>query len=220
MYKYKNIAVILCSFLILSLKSPYSLQAQDSDNFRFVVMGCMHLSVTDLNYYEAAIERIKEQKPDFVLFLGGMVEVAADKLVEILKQFDATTRKLGVPAYDVAGICRITKLSVPPDRKIALEKYFIARYKKRYYSFEYKNNLFICLDSDNLFNPKEGDFHDSQLEFLDKCVKDGNKYDNIFIALNKSYWFDNNDKRWLKVIQPIIEDKVKYVFGAGTHTSF
>ena len=99
-----------------------------------------------------------------------------------------------------------------------MEKCFLDRYKRLYFSFEHYNNLFICLDSDNLLiKDKEGKFKDSQLSFLNNAIQNADRYENIFIFLNKSLWLEEDDRGWFQSIHPIIKNKVKYVFGAGKH---
>jgi ubiquinone/menaquinone biosynthesis C-methylase UbiE len=196
---------------------PFYAYGQEGGKFRFAVIGCAHLGVCSHEELESAVEKIKGQKPDFVLFLGGMVDSSSDEPVESLwHTFDSIIAKLGVPVYDIPSNCRLSGLSISDDKTALMDKYFLDRYKKHYYSFEYENNLFIGLDSENLAQGKGNDF-EGQVKFLRNALADASKYSNVFIFTHASPWF-HNDTSWNKVIHPLINGKVKVVFGAQDHT--
>jgi len=179
---YTKVIIILISFFLFFFKDPLCAHAEDTNRFCFAVM----VGISNPHDYVLAVEKIKEYDPAFVLFLGGMVEANKEKPVESLwEEFDQITEKLGVPVYDVPSeTSRSSDFQprhVSTNRAALMEKCFLERFKKRYYSFEHKDNLFICLNSekrDDLFN---GD----QLDFLKKTIADVSKYDNVFVALNR-----------------------------------
>jgi len=194
--------IILISFFLLLSKAPSYAHAEDDNKFRFAVMGCMHLGVCNFKDYELAIEKIKEYKPDFMLFLGGMVDPMVDKPVESLWQrFDRITEKLEVPVYDVLGNCKVTPfVSIPKDKIASMEKCFLDRYKKRYYSFEHKNNLFVVLDSEGFFkNPWNIPGVVKQTAFINEALSQTEQYNNVFIALHDSFWLQDEQKSGLSL---------------------
>jgi ubiquinone/menaquinone biosynthesis C-methylase UbiE len=182
-------------------------------------MGCAHKGISDISDYGLVVKKIKQCNPEFVLFLGGMVDGSTNKSLESLwQEFDLVTSQLGVPIYNVTSNCTLMPSSIGEDRKALMVKCFLDRYKKRYYSFEHKNNLFICLDSENLLvKNKSGLPSMEQIEFLDETLRDTSKYNNVFIALNRSPWFEEDNTGWFKFIHSLINKKVKYVFGASKH---
>jgi len=213
-----------------------------TDSFSFAVMGCMHFGASDPEDYKLAVKKIKEHHPDFVLFLGSMVDTIGEKpskhepkystleackkdtklspaaIESLWKEFDCITATLEIPVYDIPS-----ERSIPANNVVTAEKYFLQRYKRRYYSFEYKNNLFICLDSEshNRADQKQRGFFDGdQLDFLKSSVAQTSKYDNVFIATHRSAWVPGFelDSRWLDIVHPIINKKVRHVFGACLHT--
>ncbi len=215
---YNKAIIVLISFFLFFSKPFFNAHAEDARRFRFVVMGCMYFGLCPPQDYELAVERIKQYNPDFVLFLGGMVHDIGRKPVKSLwEEFDRITEKLGVPVYDIPSdtrdISKLRGILIPIDRNALMEKCFLDRYKKRYYAFEHKNNLFICLDSRKKLSTDE-----DQLDFLKKTIADVSKYDNVFIALHYSPRFiDNNKSEWFEVIYPLIKGKIQYVFGAQKH---
>jgi len=214
---YTKAIIILFSFLLFFAKTPFYVHAEDTKQFRFAVMGCMHLGICDADEFESAIEKMKEYNPDFVLFLGGMIDCSGEQPVESLwHKFDSVVDKLGVPVYDVPSNCRLTKLSVSQDRADLMERCFLDRYKKSYYSFKHKNNLFIGLDLGYYFDrTKDSDF-ENQLDFLKKAIAGVSRYDNVFIFTHSSAWLRDHSE-WLRIIHPLIEGRVKFVFGAEKH---
>lgn len=218
MYK-KNIVILTFLFLLFP-KMLSIVHAEDNGKFRFVVMGCTHLGVCDFKDYGLAIDKIKECRPHFVLFLGGMVDAMGEKSVEsLLGKFNLITSKLKVPVYNVFSNCHLAPLSMKNEVAL-MEKGGMTGYKKGYYSFEYKNNLFVCLDSDNLFKQSKNILADnSQMKFLNKILADVSKYENVFIAMGGSLWFQNSGNEWFKTIHPLIKKRVKpaYIFGANAH---
>jgi len=114
---------LISSFFFFS-KDPVYIHAEEVNRFRFAVMGCMHLGICDAEEFEKAIEEIKNYSPDFVLFLGGMVDCSGHQPVESLwNKYDNVVDKLGVPAYDVLSDCRLINLSVSQDRADLMERW-------------------------------------------------------------------------------------------------
>ena len=206
--------------LIFLLSSPFVL-AQDRRAFNFAVMGCAHMGVCESKDYALAVAKIKAQKPDFVVFLGGMVDVPPGGDVDsVWRKFDSITARLGTPVYDVPGSCLWGPLSVDRGKAERSEKCFIDRYKKRYYSFEHKNNLFVGLDSDSPDRPgtaENGMLSAEQLEFLKKTLMGAQKFDNIFVFLHDSRWMRENGLKWSAGLSPAVITKIKYVFSAKEH---
>lgn len=233
---------IIFSFLALFFLSHSNcLRAEDNDRFRFAVMGCMHAGLCDFQDYESAVKKIKEYNPDFVLFLSSMVDMVGETPIKEggrpntrkairsgiklsqedvesrWQRFDRITERLGVPVYDVPS-----ERCIPANNLAVTEKAFLKRYGKRYYAFEYKNNLFICLDSEShnrLDQKKRGLIDGKQLDFLKSSLADISKYNNVFITIHMSAWhpeFSTNSK-WNRIVHPLINGKVGYVFGACLH---
>ena len=270
----KAIIFFIC-FFIYFLLTPFCVYADDDSRFRFAVMGCMHFGVSDPQDYKLAVEKIKQYNPDFVLFVGGMVDVVGGRfdagyryseknifeknkkltsadmesfwqefdgkegygyslqkafkkdiklsstaIESLWQEFNRITDELGVPVYDVTS-----ERCIPANNVALAEKHFLKRYKKRYYSFEYKNNLFICLDSqfhNSTDLSKAGLIDGVQLDFLKNSIANSSRYDNVFIAMHNAVWLPSfsaiiGDSRWYDTVHPLINKKAKYIFGAYHH---
>ncbi|MFH1619003.1 MAG: metallophosphoesterase, partial [bacterium] len=206
---------------LVFLLMPAYIRAEDSQSFNFAVMGCAHLGVCDEKDYELAVRKIKERKPDFVVFLGGMVDGSRSTNHEALWQkFDSITAKLGVPVYNVPGNCTLTPLVVSSSTIPLMEKFHVDRYKKRYHSFEHKKNLFIFLDSESLGQSERdenGIIEEEQLEFIATALENAWKYDGVFVFQHRTSWDEEDVSGWFQRVHPLMAKKVKYVFSAGRH---
>lgn len=201
-----------------SLILPAHLYARGQERapFRFAVMGCMHLGICGSEDLDSAMQRIKEYNPDLLLLLGGMVDTGSRETVESLwRKFDQAAGALGVPCYDVPGDCSLISLSVSDKRMESMNRCFLDRYKKYYYAFEHKNNLFIGVDSARLNSREEAPYRE-QLDFLKDQLADASRYDNVFVFMHDSPWLTRNNL-WLEEVYGLFEGKVKFVFGARRH---
>ncbi|MEI8349284.1 MAG: class I SAM-dependent methyltransferase [Candidatus Omnitrophota bacterium] len=234
--KIKIIIFIVCVSLMLCGRA----HGEDKDSFRFAVMGCAHAGLCNFQDYKLAVEKIKEYRPDFVLFLGSMVDTVGEecnatgayntsaafkKGIKLSPEavesrwsnFDQITKELGVPVYDVPS-----ERSIPANNIESTEPSFLKRYHRRYYSFTHKNNLFICLDSESyndLSWQKRGLIDGDQLNFLKESLAATANYTNTFIAMHQAAWHSwfAKENKWFERIHPLINTKVKYVFGACLH---
>lgn len=210
-------------FAAVFLAAPAAeLRAEDGRPFHFAVMGCAHTGVCGSKDFALAAARMKEQKPDFVVFLGGMVDIPARGGVEAQwREFDAVTAKIGAPVHNVPGACRRDPLLVDKDKAARAAKGFDDRHKKRFYSFKYRNSLFICLDSDSAGGPdgsRDGALSAEQLEFLKKEVAGSAGSANVFLFLHNAQWLRENLSKRLAGVYPLLLKKVKYVFSAKDHS--
>jgi SAM-dependent methyltransferase len=205
--------------VLFTLISVVPARAQNSRGSRFAVLSCMHLGISSALEFESAVQKINQYKPDFVIFLGGMVEPVREKSVDSLWQiYDRITAQLNVPVYNVPGDCQLWPLKFPAEKTLAMQKCFEKRYPKRYFSFEKNGDLFIFLDSNDLPLLKpETPSAKKQIEFLIKTLENASRYKNVFISMDESPWFTNEDK-WFDLIHPLINKKVNCVLGAKIHT--
>lgn len=203
-----KLIVILLSFFLSFSKSPSCVYAQEASQFRFIIMGCMHFGIFSLENYELVVEKIKQYKPDFVLFLGDTADSPKEMPMEmevLWQDFYRAIAKLEIPVYDLLSKCQLTTpLSIPKERTVL---------KQNQHSFEYKNNLFIYPDSENLPEQTKSFTMENELDFLKKTIGDISKYNNIFIFSHQSPWFEGEKRGWGKIIPFLIESKVKYIFG-------
>ncbi len=259
--KVKTTTLFPVFFLLFLTIAIQSALAESPDKFRFIVMSDMFFGATSPEEYKSAVREMKKYKPDFVLFLGDMVDTVGDKATQnrnralvkafennvklssrevesLWRDFDRITKKLGVPVYDIPG-----GRSIPLNNIAATEKAFLKRYPGRYYTFEYKNNLFVCLDSEyynatslgeqfsvgespkiiaKLYFSNQDLITGPQFEFLAEALSDTSKYNNVFMAVHKCAWETSPGQlhRWHVNVHSFINGRVGYVFGADGFSPF
>lgn len=210
-----------------------------TEAFKFAVAGCWHYpgmnnhsNVTD--FYNG-INSIKNYKPDFVLFLGSMVDSMSARDINDLetrwKAYKHAIERLKVPVYDVPSERSTPRFRCSQLIQKKSAQLFAAMYPRRYYSFFYEDALFICLDSEtaSISDVKYARSHrprieKDQLEYLKRLLELGKGYRAVFIAIHASGWNDyferekTSELRWVNTIHPMLKKLANvYVFGACIH---
>ena len=203
----KKRIIVLIAFLVVAAALVIWFSGGSGSQFNFAVVGDMNFGIFRPQDFELVVNAIEQSKPGFVLFLGGMIcptSKDAGSAEELWKEFDGITAKMKIPVYDVPGWSKVPAILKNPDD---LTKSYLARYKSPYYSFVFKDNLFICLDSTG----KDGIIDGQQLVFLRNALSGASDYNNVFIATHYPVWtFPGSN--WSETIQPLINGKVKCVF--------
>lgn len=208
--------------LVLLLAAPPA-RAAEEPSFRFAVMDRAHMDmgVCDTNDYELAAIKIKEQSPDFVVFLGGMADVPRAKGPEsAARSSDAVAALPGLPVHNVTAECGLSLLPASAGAAGLAGDASQARHRNGFYSFEHRNNLFILLDSGKEGAP--GDKNDrglfgEQAEFLKSAFGRAGKYDNAFVFKNRSVREDPDGSPWSGLLHPLLIGKARHVFTASAH---
>ncbi|HAZ08910.1 MAG TPA: hypothetical protein DCZ01_10405 [Elusimicrobia bacterium] len=208
------LSAVAIGILFIFSHTPLSRAEDTQDHFRFVITGCAHLGICDSKDFESTIDDMRKSGPAFALFLGGMVDPAVVETGHSTWQrLDALIRKLGVPVHQVCGGCSLTPISASKKGGATAEECGRELSERGYYSFEYRNNLFIALDSANVAPQEDA----GQLDFLRKTLGHASGYRNVFVFTNKVLWLQNEWEHWQEAIHPLLRGKVSYVFGSGVH---
>lgn len=94
--------------------------------------------------FSQAVQRINLLQPTFVISVGDLIEgytLKEDVVTKEWDEFDGYVRHFAMPFFYVPGNHDLTN---PMQLRI-----WEQRYGRRYYSFVYKNVLFLCLNSEN-----------------------------------------------------------------------
>jgi hypothetical protein len=118
------------------------------DNFQFAILGDRGGGASPKGVYAKAMDQLNLLQPEFVMSVGDYVEgYTSDpkEMDEQWEEFEAITGKLKMPFFHVRGNHDI---NVPLTRKAWTE-----RRGPDYYSFRYKDVLFIALDTEDAERP-------------------------------------------------------------------
>jgi len=114
------------------------------DNFQFVIIGDRTGGANVQDTFNLAMDQINLLQPEFVINVGDLIEGYSDDKAELNAEWDESDgvlNKLEMPFFRTAGNHDIAN-------NIAQQVYR-DRFGATYYSFVYKNVLFIVLDSED-----------------------------------------------------------------------
>lgn len=120
----------------------------DEDDFSFVVLGD-RTGRHRPGVFEAAVEQVEQLRPDFVINVGDLIEGNTEDPAQLDREWDeieAAIAQLSVPFFYVPGNHDLTN------------EVQLAEWRRRlgapYYSFTYKDVLFLVLDTEDPPQPK------------------------------------------------------------------
>jgi len=182
----------------------------DPDNFQFVILSDRN-GGSRPGVFEDAIQKINLMQPEFVLSVGDLIAGYSTDTAQINKQWNevnASISKLEMPFFYLPGNHDI-------GNKI-MEKEWEKRYGSRYYSFNYKNTLFIILDSND-----DDDFNltRKQTDFVLNTLKENQDVRWTFVLMHHPIWNDNynTDGRFQEIEAALKNRKYTVIAGHEHH---
>ena len=154
----------------------------DPSNFQFAIVsdrnGGMRRGI-----FEKGVEKLNLMMPEFVLCVGDLIQGYTTDTAVISQQWDEVNQiisELKVPFFYLPGNHDITNK--------VMQKEWEKRYGKRYYSFNYKNVLFLILDSndDDEFNLTR-----EQTDFVLNTLKENEDVRWTFLLMHHPIWTYN-----------------------------
>lgn len=178
------------------------------DNFQFAI-------VSDRNggsrpgVFEDAVRKVNLLQPEFVLSVGDLISGYTTDTTVISKQWNeinGTLSELKMPFFYLPGNHDITNK--------VMEKEWEKRYGSRYYSFTYRNTLFIILDSND-----DDDFNltRKQTDFVLKALKDNSEVRWTFVLMHHPIWTYNTDGRFEEIEAAMKGRKFTVIAGHEHH---
>ena len=151
-------------------------------------------------------------QPEFVLSVGDLIEgytENADRLAAEWKEFQGYVNRLQMPFFYAPGNHDVSNLFQ--------DKAWQEKFGRRWYSFVYRNVLFLILDSDDPPN-KGGQVRPDQLEFVKKTLEQNAEVRWTIVAIHKPLWTQRNlDKNgWLEV-EKLLANRPYTVFAGHVH---
>lgn len=180
----------------------------DPDNFQFAI-------VSDRNggnrpgVFEDAVIKLNLMQPEFVLSVGDLIKGYTTDTTEISRQWaevNQTISGLKMPYFYLPGNHDITNK--------VMEKEWEKKFGSRYYSFTYKNTLFVILDSndDDEFNLTR-----KQTDFALKALKDHDNVRWTFLLMHHPIWNYKTDGRFQEIESALKDRKFTVIAGHEHH---
>ncbi|MDP2235984.1 MAG: metallophosphoesterase [Bacteroidales bacterium] len=178
-------------FAFFSLKAQFSHDLKDDkkpftaepnfagEKFRFVVIGDL-TGGEESGVFDAAMDRLNELAPDFVISVGDLIEGYTYDKNEILKQWDAfnnSVAKLEMPFFYAAGNHDLTNEMMKAVWK--------EKYGKAFYSFKAGKTLFLIL---NVYDLENKGFSKDQIAYFEAILNNHSVNDPVFVVLHDPFW--------------------------------
>lgn len=179
----------------------------DPSNFQFAIVadrnGGMRRGV-----FEEGVEKLNLVMPEFVLCVGDLIPGYTTDTAVIAQQWDEVNQiisGLKMPFFYLPGNHDITNK--------VMEKEWEKRYGKRYYSFNYKNVLFIILDSND-----DDDFNltRNQTDFVLNTLKENEGVRWTYILMHHPIWTYDTGGRF-EEIQAALQNRKHTVIAGHEH---
>ncbi len=180
----------------------------DPDNFQFAIMADRN-GGSRKGVFEDAVQKINLMQPEFVLNVGDLIAGYTTDTSAIAKQWKEVNdiiSGLKMPFFYLPGNHDITN-------KI-MEKEWEKLYGKRYYHFQYKNTLFIILDSND-----DDDFNltRAQTDYVLKTLKENSQVRWTFVLMHHPIWQYNTDGRFQEIESALKDRKFTVIAGHEHH---
>lgn len=170
--------------------------------------------------FQSAVLKLNLLKPDFVMSIGDLIDTKdyntdTTKINDSIIQgkwidFKNVISKLDVPFFYVAGNNDI--------RNNKMKLYWEKEFGALYYSFKYKNTLFIILNSEDLPGNRNGSLGEKQIKWLKKTLVENTSVKWTFIFLHRPIWLYKDQNDWQE-IESLIKNRSLTVF-AGHHHAY
>jgi hypothetical protein len=166
----------------------------DPDTFRFAIVSDRTGGHRG-RVFSQAVEQLNVLQPEFVVSVGDLIEgytETPERLAAEWKEFQGYVARLQMPFFYVAGNHDVSN---PAQVKLWKEKF-----GRSYYSFTYKNVLFLALDSEQPHG-KTGGIGMEQLAFVRKTLKETADVRWTFVLVHRPLWDQADLPRngWLEV---------------------
>jgi len=138
--------------------------------------------------FRSAIAKLNLLRPDFVMSVGNLIEGYVSDRRELRRQWDEVlsyTAELEMPFFFVPGSRDISNE--------AMAQAWQEMFGRRYYSFEYHDVLFLCLDTQEgrKYRPGVGP---EQIDWVKKTLRRGRKVKWTFVLMHQPLWLLENGK--------------------------
>ena len=179
----------------------------DPSNFQFAIVsdrnGGMRRGI-----FEKGVEKLNLMMPEFVLCVGDLIQGYTTDTAVIAKQWDEVNQiisGLKVPFFYLPGNHDITNK--------VMQKEWEKRYGKRYYSFNYKNVLYIIMDSND-----DDDYNltREQTDFVLNTLKKNENVRWTFLLMHHPIWTYDTGGRFQE-IQEALKNRKNTVIAGHEH---
>ncbi len=183
----------------------------DPANFQFALVSD-NTGGSRIGIFDMAIDKLNMMMPEFVLSIGDLIQGYTENREQIRKEwndFNLKVEKLKMPFFYLPGNHDITNT--------VMQEEWEQLYGRRYYSFIYKDVLFITLDSndDDDYNLTE-----AQTSYALKTIEENKEVKWTFILVHHPVWKYNTNGRFEKIEEALENRKHTVIAGHEHHYQY
>ncbi|MFM1874743.1 MAG: hypothetical protein RL266_480 [Bacteroidota bacterium] len=178
------------------------------DNFQFAIVtdntGGMRRPV-----FETAVTKLNLMQPEFVMSVGDLIEGYTMDQEQIDKEwleFNGWAGNIEMPFFYVPGNHDISNAKMQKDWE--------ERYGVRYYSFLYKNVLFICIDTDDMTVPAWFKISKEQETYIHSVLDANKDVRYTFFFMHHPMW-SKESSAFARIEEKLKSEGRKYTMFAG-----
>ena len=181
----------------------------DPENFQFAILadrtsGCRR------GVFAKAVDKLNLMKPEFVICVGDLIRGNKNDTRALMNEwndFNSLVKQLQMPFFYMPGNHDISN------------KVMCALWERQfgspYYSFVYKNVLFLCLNTQDEGEEK-GLLSSAQVEWAEKTLEKHQKVRWTCVFMHQPLWFYDNSAN-LNKIEKALEGREYTVFAGHLH---
>ena len=177
------------------------------DEFHFVVLGDAQFHRP--SHFNRVIDQARALDPAFVVQVGDLIQGYNSDLGEIEAEWQRFKRQIAplspIPYYPVPGNHDVYGGNKLPDAN--LEEIYRQQFGPLYFSFRYKNSLFIGLNSDPVGSP--GEIDEAQIDWLTEKLRTTSA-ENKFVFMHKPPLLMDKAERLHKIFAAFGVQQVMY----------
>lgn len=163
--------------------------------------------------FEVGVEKLNLLQPEFVMSVGDFIEGYTTDTIEINRQWDEFSgfvNQLQMPFFYVPGNHDLTNP--------VMEQIWKKRFGPTYYSFVYKNVLFMALNSeDQTRGAGKGSISPPQLKWIEETLRKHGDVTWTFLFMHQPLWAQDTDPvNWFDV-EKLLHDRKHTVFVGHRH---
>ncbi len=185
-----------------SVKVPYTDKPIIDNNFQFAIVSD-RTGGHRKGVFKKALYNVNQMQPEFVLSVGDLIEgFTEDKNVieSEWKAFDAMVSAVDARFFYVPGNHDFTNQTMADVWR--------NRLGPDYYSFRYKNTLFLCLNSeDGVVNAGSAGLGDEQFEYFEKVLEENKDVKWTFVLMHQPLWIQDKTGKWSNMMDLLAKRK-------------
>lgn len=203
---------------VTTTEKPWTHEAfkNDPEAFQFAILtdrtGGMREGV-----FASAVNKVNSIQPEFVVSVGDYITGYTSNRAQVTtewEEMDQITAGFEMPFFFLPGNHDITN----PEMRAIYEE----RLGRRYYSFVYKDVLFLCLDTqdrpvaEDLRVIQDAGLLPEQVEWAQAVLKDHGDVRWTFVLMHQPLWLHDANSRWPE-IESALGDRDYTVFAGHVH---